>query len=64
MSNVVDVGEVQRQVKEYFKFDKLLMIGIHEDDGSYIAVVDEELTDIQLVYMSQAIEDARQKRNK
>lgn len=64
MSNVIDVGEVQNKVKEYFNFEKMLMIGIHEQDGSYITVMDETIEDIELVYMISALEDARARRLK
>lgn len=64
MSNTIDVGEVQSKVKEYFNFEKMIMLGIHEQDGSYITVMDESLEDIELVYMISALEEARKKRVK
>ena len=64
MSNTIDVGEVQEKVKDYFKFDKLLMLGIHEDDGGYITILDDNVTDIEILCMIQALKDARERRVK
>lgn len=64
MNNVIDVGEVHKQVKEYFNFDKVFILGIHSEDGSYIASLDKSINDMEILSMIQTLKDVRVKRTK